>query len=78
MGVGQNGVVPGRGRNRAGRSGNRAGLKAGWGGAGRGRAGLGCKAGEPGWRQWGYSLKTMRIPRMKRTPAMMRPPTLRD
>ena len=26
---------------------------------------------------WGYSLRTMRIPRMKRIPAMIRPPIRR-
>lgn len=52
--------------------------------AGRGRIGAGRGGDEnPHLRGlevagWGYSLRTMRIPRMKRIPAMMRPPIRRD
>lgn len=75
MGVGPNGAVPGRGRTGRAEGGNRAGLKAGWGGDGRDWGG---KPGNPAGGGGGHSLRMMRIPRMKRTPAMTRPPILRD
>lgn len=74
------GQGPDRGRGDRGRKGGSwVGARTGWADGGN-RAGLGRKRAESGLGSvvYGYSLRMMRMPRMKRTPAMVRPPIRRD
>lgn len=67
------------GGERGRKGGSWVGARAGWADGGN-KAGLGRKQAEAGLGAVvpGYSLKMIRMPRMKRTPAMARPPILRD